>query len=621
MGTTAPHPATAAVTVPVAFIGRTSTTTMQDPVESLSKQLRISRDRLPEGFVITRYYWDVESGGTDLDRRSRSDVWQQFTAAGIPRDGGMADLRAAVKSGNAPFATVICENIERSGRDTYDALRLEKELHAAGIFIIATDEPIDAHAPEAAVILVRRVKQGMAEYFRLNIKTQLWEGLRQYAISGHNTGPCPYGYAEDRTVHPNPMKASMGATRARLVPDPERGPWVTRMYQWRVGEKLSVPGIARRLTELGVPAPDPSKPWSPGTIAHILANPKYTGRVVIGRTRNTATEPGKEKFRPVPREHWTWAGDGNEHPALVSMDLWEAAQAIGRERGNVADRKDRPAGQRADYPLRARMRCAQCKRRMVARANPGRKPGISKVNTWYVCPHHPGNPRHAAAAPNHVRASVKDRVIYAAVDGLLSDYLLGYDRAAMLAAVLPATQAEAGQQTQARAEQLRQQITRSETAQAGLITQLEQLGSDTSPAAKAMRERITAAFSDRYHQAAALQSELDNLNAAQAPAQDPALIDELPYAAAHLADLPDDLRGKLYAAFDIQVLYREHKNQATVWATVTDTTPGIVAALLDNPEADDDPGEQMCGHSAPAPIGRLAIHYVSDLDPPWLSGR
>jgi DNA invertase Pin-like site-specific DNA recombinase len=57
---------------------------------------------------------------------------------------------------------VICENIERAGRDMHDALRLEKELHAAGIVIFATDEPIDARAPKASTILVRRKKQGIA---------------------------------------------------------------------------------------------------------------------------------------------------------------------------------------------------------------------------------------------------------------------------------------------------------------------------------------------------------------------------------------------------------------------------------------------------------------------------
>ena len=131
---------------------------------------------------------------------------------------------------------MICENIERSGRDMYDALRLERELRAAGLPVFATDEPMDAQAPEAGHHLGAAEKQGMAEFFRYNLKAQMWEGLKQYTIAGYNIGLCPYGYFEDRTVHPNPMKAGMGATRARLVPDPERGPWVTKMFEWRVFE-------------------------------------------------------------------------------------------------------------------------------------------------------------------------------------------------------------------------------------------------------------------------------------------------------------------------------------------------------------------------------------------------
>jgi site-specific DNA recombinase len=586
MVTTAPQPG-AAVIVPVAFVGRTSTDTMQDPVVSLARQLRTSRVRLPEGFVITRYYWDVESGGTDLDARSRTSAWRAFADAGIPRDGGMAELRAAIKTGQAPFAAVICENIERTGRDMHDALKLEKELRAAGILIFATDEPIDAAAPEASGILVRRMKQGIAEYFRYNLKAQAWEGLKQYAIGGHNTGRAPYGYAEERTVHPNPMKASMGATRARLVADPERGPWVTRIYQWRVDEKLSVPGIARRLTQLGAPAPDPGKPWSPGTVSWILRNPKYTGKIVIGRTRNTGTSqrPGERKVRAVPREHWTWAADDNAHEPLVSMDLWEAAQVIGRERGNTADRQERPAGQRPDYPLRARIRCAQCQHRMCAQPRDSRDG--SKTYLYYVCPHRPGNPRHAADCPDHQRAAVPAPVIHAGVDSII-DTLLSRDRAAMLAATLPATRAEHDSQNQERAEDLRRRLAQNQTAQNGLITQLERLGSDTSPAAEAMRDRISAQFTDRYNQARTLQDELDAISAAQPSADDPSLLDELPIAAAGISDAPEHIKARLYAAFDIQALYRAHMSQATIRATITNDTPGIVNALLNDPRTDHD---------------------------------
>jgi hypothetical protein len=227
---------------------------------------------------------------------------------------------------------------------------------------------------------------------------------------------------------------------------------------------------------------------------------------------------------------------------------------------------------------------------------PGRAPG--KEYYYYVCPHNPGSPRDSQAYPGHVRAAVRERVIHGAVDDLLIT-LLSHDRREALAAILPATAAEHDQQAAVRFEGLRGQLAQDETAQNGLITQLERLGNDTSPAAEAMRQRITGQFTDRYNQARDLQAQLDDIPAAQPPADDPSLLDELPYAAAALADAPEHIKAKLYAAFGIQVLYRAHKNQATIWATITNSTPGIVAALAEDPRADDD---TAFGNLANAPI-------------------
>jgi DNA invertase Pin-like site-specific DNA recombinase len=565
----------------MAFIGRTSTATAQDPVASLRKQMRRAAERLPQGFYISRWYWDIESGGTDLDLRSRTDMWQQFTAAGIPRDGGMAQLRAAITSDRPPFAAVICENIERSGRDMYDALRLERELRAAGLPVFATDEPMDAQAPEAATILVRRMKQGMAEFFRYNLKAQMWEGLKQYTIAGYNIGLCPYGYLEDRTIHPNPMKASMGATRARLVPDPERGPWVTKMFEWRVYEQLDCNGIARRLTDQGAPSRD-GGPWDYAAVYNILRNPKYTGKVVFGRRRNAGDgrTPGGRKVRYVPREHWTWAADGNEHPALVSMELWEAAQEVGRKRGSVRDHTAPPAGRHL-YPLRSRITCQQCQRRMCGLTAPG------TARVYYVCPHNPNNPRHAARHPGHVRASFRDHEIYAAVDGILCG-LLSHDMDAMMAAHLPASQADADTRAAAKAEQLQRRIDQADAFMKGLIAQLGHLGDRQDPAARAQRDRIDEQFTDRYNEQAAAKAELETLTASQPVADDPDLIEELPYAPGLLAGAPAELRARIYAAFRVHALYRAEPHQATITATITDQTPGIIAALLNDPRTDDD---------------------------------
>src|SRR5690348_6593149 len=71
--------------VPVAFLGRTSTLEIQDPKASLSRQLRSSRAWLPPGWFIAAYYWDIESGGLDLEQRGHGTAHQAVTGAGIPR--------------------------------------------------------------------------------------------------------------------------------------------------------------------------------------------------------------------------------------------------------------------------------------------------------------------------------------------------------------------------------------------------------------------------------------------------------------------------------------------------------------------------------------------------------
>src|SRR5207253_10970070 len=59
------------------------------------------------------------------------------------------------------FAAVVCEDIERSARDTFNALKIEKELSREGIPLFATDEPASIEGINATTVLVRRVKQGV----------------------------------------------------------------------------------------------------------------------------------------------------------------------------------------------------------------------------------------------------------------------------------------------------------------------------------------------------------------------------------------------------------------------------------------------------------------------------
>src|ERR1700735_562094 len=247
MGTTSPpHLAAPAEPVPVAFTGRTSTLHLQDAAASLRRQLRECEAKLPAGWFIAAHYWDIESGGLAIEQRGHSDAWQQVDA-GIPRDGGLADLLLEAASPEPRFAAVICEDIERSGRDTYNALKLEQELSRNGIPLCATDEPISVEGMSATTVLVRRVKQGVAEWYRLQIKEKTWKGLREHSLAGWNIGHPPYGYTADRVPHPVPVKASQGLTKSRLAIDPARAPAVGQIFAWRVTDHLGVNTITNRL--------------------------------------------------------------------------------------------------------------------------------------------------------------------------------------------------------------------------------------------------------------------------------------------------------------------------------------------------------------------------------------
>ena len=97
---------------------------------------------------------------------------------------------------------MVVEDIERSARDNYNALKLERELGDEGITIFATDEPFSVEGINATTILVRRVKQGVAEWYRWQLKEKLWEGFKEHNYDGWNIGVPPTGMSPNGTRTP-----------------------------------------------------------------------------------------------------------------------------------------------------------------------------------------------------------------------------------------------------------------------------------------------------------------------------------------------------------------------------------------------------------------------------------
>ncbi len=587
--------------VPVAVLTRTSTRDMQDPVASYRRQVRSCQQWLPAGWHIVAVYSDVASGGTDLEDRSQASAHDAITRAGLPRDGGIADLLAEAASPAPRFAVVVCEDIERAGRDTYNALKLEKELSRNGIAIFATDEPADIAGVSATAILVRRVKQGVAEWYRLKLKGDIWKGLVEHSAEGWNIGTPPYGYAAERVTHPNPLKASQGHTKTRLILDPAAAPVVAQIFTWRVVHKLGLPAIAKRLnadTAL-YPPPGAAAAWTQSTVYTILKNPKYTGHMVFGRRRSD----GNGHKIHVPAGQWLWSPEPT-HPAIVDPGTWQEAQGIGALHGTSRDDDESaaPFTTTRSYAYRARVLCRDCRRRMAGTAK-----GSTAQHVYYRCPHDPANPRHAAAQPDHPRTvQAPQNRLDAIVGRFLTDHIFGPQRAANLAAQLPATDADAQTRRDADTAALTARIKQLDTAQNAQIKALEAIPADPdSPAAAAMRARIRDRFAELHDQRQQAETQLAALTTATPKAADPDLIDELPYLGDVLPDLPDHLKARLFAAFDLTILWNKTMGQATVNVEITDATLQALPAIID-PSQDGYHDTAASTPASPAPVGDLS---------------
>ena len=114
-----------------------------------------------------------------------------------------------------------------------------------------------------------------------------------------------------------------------------------------------------------------------------------------------------------------------------------------------------------------------------------------------------------------------------------------------------------------------------------------------------MRSRITDRFAELHHEREQAQAQLGTLQAAEPKAADPTLLDELPLAGDILPGLDPGLKARLFAAFDLQVLWNKPARQATVYAEITETTLRALSGIL-------DPDQDGCDDSADTTSGETA---------------
>jgi hypothetical protein len=125
--------------------------------------------------------------------------------------------------------------------------RSEPSVSASYVWQLRSPRSPGRRPKQATQILTRRIKQAISEWYVVNMLELSWDGFREHTRQGWNIGKPPYGYAAERHPHPVKAKPDDGKAKTRLVPDRDRGPVVTQIFQWRALELLSAQDIADRL--------------------------------------------------------------------------------------------------------------------------------------------------------------------------------------------------------------------------------------------------------------------------------------------------------------------------------------------------------------------------------------
>ena len=491
------------------------------------------------------------------------------------------------------FAAVICEDIERSGRDTFNALKLEKKLSRNGIPLFATDEPAHIDGVNATTVLVRRMKQGVAEWFRLQLKEKTWKGLVEHALDGWNIGPAPYGYPADRHPHPVPVKASQGRTKTRLALDPDRAPVVAQIFTWRTVDKLGMPTIAARLNADPARYPAPGRQgWTTQAVYALLRQPQVHRAHGLRPDPQAQRPPRPRPARPVavvPRA----PPPGDRGPGHLGRRPADRRRARHQPR---RDRPDRPPGRPRTYPYRGRIRCRDCRRRMS-----GLPHGRARLYIYYQCPHNPASPGTPPATPDHPRTVKAPETRLDQIIGLFfNEHVFGPGRAALLAAQLPATDAAAAADRDAQAAALAARLKRIETARtpASWNSKNSPPTPATPPPPRCAPGSAPASPSSTPTASSSKPSS-PPWPPTTPKAADPTLLDELPLAGDILPGLPPQLKADCSRPSTCRSCGTSPAGQATVFAEITDATLQALPGILD-PGRDgyDDTAEDVHGEAA-----------------------
>jgi len=301
---------------------RVSTEEQARESHSLEAQLKICTAFAEQrGWTVVAVYRDPEDDFKQAISPRAAGSKRAISSGKTDRRPGFQKMIAAVRAGETDV--VLTHKLDRFSRSLADVVVYLREFSALNVAYTSATEQFDFTTPLGKVQLA--LLAAFAEWYLDNLSQETKKGKRQRAEEGFWNGDLAFGYC----LAPDGVHAEE---------DPATAPAVRMAYE-RYAEGIHTDlDIARLLNRAGFRTRGKRGPsaFSKDSACVLLKNPFYTGQVSY-----------KGEMFP------------GQHPAIVSLELFEKCQAVRRRLSGKPRRAN--AGTRI-YPLAGLLYCADCRR-------------------------------------------------------------------------------------------------------------------------------------------------------------------------------------------------------------------------------------------------------------------
>ena len=261
------------------------------------------------------------------------------------------------------FDLVITKEISRFARNTLDSIQFTRQLLGYGVGVFFQNDNINTldEDSELRLSIMSSIAQDELRKLSSRVKFGHQQAIKDSVVLGNSR---IFGYVKDG---------------GRLVIDEEQAAMVRELFELYATDQFSMKQIEGIFWERGYRNHN-GKRIAHTTMSNMIANPKYKGYYVGNKVKVIDMFTKKQKF--LPPEEWVMFKDesGEIVPAIVSEELWDAANAILKRRSD--DVKSRQGICNHANLLTGKLYCTHCGAAYYRRES---KDKAGNKNSRWVC--------------------------------------------------------------------------------------------------------------------------------------------------------------------------------------------------------------------------------------------